>query len=193
MVYFWHLSDRKSLQVSRTRLRILADHNNAVIWMVSTRPLILSSCTNLLVTVPHATITIGITVIFMFHSLFSSLARYRYFSLSFSFILWLAGIEKSTSRQVLFFFTTIMSGRLAEIRWSVCISKSQRVLCISFSIIDSGLYIYHLFVLSNLNILHNSKWITSIQSCLVLYTHCASLLHSLIISLTVSSLSPHNL
>ena len=47
------LSDSKSPQVSRTLLRILADLNNAVVWMVSTRPLIFKSsspCTNPLVT-----------------------------------------------------------------------------------------------------------------------------------------------
>ena len=37
---------------------------------------------------------------------------------------------------------------LAEIRWSVCVSKSQRSLCISFSGMDSELCVYHLFVWS---------------------------------------------
>ena len=57
--------------------------------------------TNPLVTVPSAKIIIGITVTFMFHSFFSSLARYRYlslFSLSFNFTLWSAGTAKSTIR-----------------------------------------------------------------------------------------------
>ena len=44
----------------------------------------------------------------------------------------------------LFYFTRF--GRLVEIRWSVCISKSQRILCISFSCTDSGLSICHLIV-----------------------------------------------
>ena len=43
------------------------------------------------------------------------------------------------------------SGRLAEIRWSVCMSKSQRSLCVPFSRRDVGLGIYNLFVLSNFN------------------------------------------
>ena len=38
MVLHWSLSDSKSLQVTRTRLRILAVLNNAVVWIVSTRP-----------------------------------------------------------------------------------------------------------------------------------------------------------
>ena len=59
---------------------------------------------------------------------------------------------------------------------------------------DSGLCIYHLFVWSNFNFLHNSRWITfPTQSCLVLYSFYARLLHSLIMWLMVSSRSPHNL
>ena len=72
------------------------------------------------------------------------------------------------------------SGHLAEIRWSVCISKFQRSLCVSFSRTDTGLDIYHSFVCSNLNFLHNSQWITlPTQSCPILYYFCANSLHSL--------------
>ena len=80
MVFLWSLSDSKSPQVSRT-LSILVDLSNATVWMVGTRPLISKSsspCTNPLVTVPSAPITIGIVVNFMFHSFFSSLARFWY-------------------------------------------------------------------------------------------------------------------
>ena len=38
MVFHWNLSDSKSPQVSWTLLSILAVLNNAVVWMVSTRP-----------------------------------------------------------------------------------------------------------------------------------------------------------
>ena len=59
---------------------------------------------------------------------------------------------------------------------------------------DSRLCIYHLFVWSSLKFLHNSQWITlPAQSYLVLYSFCANLLHSLIMWLIVSSLSPYNL
>ena len=40
MVFHWSVSDSKSPQVSRTLLSIRADLNNAVVWMVSTHPLI---------------------------------------------------------------------------------------------------------------------------------------------------------
>ena len=78
MVFHLSLSDNKSFQVSKTLLSILADLNNAVVLMVSYCPLISkfsSPFTNLLMTVPRALITIGITVTFMFHNFFISLAR----------------------------------------------------------------------------------------------------------------------
>ena len=81
MVFHWSLSDSKSPQVSRTRLRILAVLSNAVVWIVSVCPPISKSSrpfNNPLVIVPNAPITIGTIVTFMFHSFFNSLARSRY-------------------------------------------------------------------------------------------------------------------
>ena len=201
MGFHWSLNDSKSSQVSRTRVSILAVLSNAVVWIVSTRPPTSKSSrafNNPLVTVPNAPITIGTIVTFMFHSFFNSLARSRYlsfFSLSFRFILWSAGTAKSTILQILFLLLIIMrSGLLVGIRWSVCMLKSHRSLCESFSGTGTGLCIYHLFVWSNWNFLHISQWITlPTQSCLALYSLCANLLHSLIMWLIVSSLSPHSL
>ena len=110
MVFHWRLSDRKSPQVSRTLLSILAVFNNTVVRMVSTRPPTSKSSrpfNNHLVTVPKTLITIGIIVTFMSHSFFSSLARSRYLSLfshSFSFVLWSAGTAKPTILQTFLFF-----------------------------------------------------------------------------------------
>ena len=147
MVLHRSLSDNKSPQVSRTLLSILADLNNAVTWMVSVRPLISkfpSPFTNSLGIVPSAPITINITITFMFHSLFSSQARSRYSSLFLLLILlsgplgWQSLLFGSFS----FFWSTITRfGCLAEIMWSVCISKSQRTLCVSFFRMDLG-YVY---------------------------------------------------
>ena len=39
MIFHWSLSDSKSPLVSRTLLSILANYNNAVVWMVVTIPL----------------------------------------------------------------------------------------------------------------------------------------------------------
>ena len=83
----------KSPLVSRTLLSILADLNNAAVWLVSTRLLISKSSspfTNPLGIVPSAPITTGITVTFMFHSFFVCffivMSRYlSLFSLSFYF------------------------------------------------------------------------------------------------------------
>ena len=110
MVFHWSLCDSKSLQVSRTLLRILAVLNNTVVWMVSTRPPTSKSpspFSNPLVTVPKEPITIGIIVTCMFQIFFNSLARSRYlsfFSHSFGFIRWSAGTAKSTILLFLFFF-----------------------------------------------------------------------------------------
>ena len=129
MVFHWSLSDSKSPQVSMTLLSILAVFNNALVWMVSTRPLTSKSArrfNNPLVTVSKAPITIGTIGTFMFHSFFNSLARSRYlffFSHSFSFILWSAGTAKLTILQIHFFFVDYYkvwsSGRDSVIRFYV--------------------------------------------------------------------------
>ena len=87
---------------------------SAEVWMVSARPPISipsSLFTKPLVIVPSAPVTIGITVTFMFHSYFSSLARSMYFylfSFSLIFALWSTRAVKSTIRQFhLFFLFTI--------------------------------------------------------------------------------------
>ena len=175
MVFHWSLNDNKSPQVSWTLLSILAVLSNVVIWIVSTRPPTSKSSrpfNNPLVTVPKALITIATIVTFMFHCFFNSLARSKYlsfFSHSFRFILWSAGTAKSTISQILFFLLIIIRpDLLAEIRWSVCMSKSHWSLCVLFSRTGAELCIYHLLVWSNLNFLHISQWIT--KSCLVLYS-----------------------
>ena len=82
-----------------------------------------------------------------------SLARFRYlffFSLSFNFTLWSAGTAKSTILQVLFFLLIVTRyGRLAEIRWSVCITKSQR-----------SYYYYYYYYYSLIRAFHisDSRW-----------------------------------
>ena len=145
--YWVTASLHKSPQVSRTLLSILAVFNNAVVWMVSTRPPISKSSrpfNNPSVTVQKSPVTIAF--------FFNSLARSRYllfFSYYFSFILWSAGTAKSTILQIFFLLIIIRSGFLAEIRCSVFISKSHRSLCVSFSRTGAWLCIYHLFVWSN--------------------------------------------
>ena len=88
MVFHRSLSDHKSPQVSRTLLSILTDFNNAVVWMISIRPVISKSSSafnNPSVTVPRGLITISINVTFMFYRFLNSQARWRH--LSFFFVL----------------------------------------------------------------------------------------------------------
>ena len=62
---------------------------------------VLQTLYQILRTVSSAPITSGMTVTFMFHSVFSSLAKscfFSHFSLSFSFTLWSAGTVKSPIR-----------------------------------------------------------------------------------------------
>ena len=88
----------------------------------------------------------------------------------------------------------IRSGLLPKITLSVCMSKSHRILWVSYSRTSARLCIYHLLVWSNLNFLHISQRITlPSQSFLDLFSFCGNLLHSLTMWLVVSSLLLHSL
>ena len=203
MVFHWILNDSKSPQVSRTLLSILAVFNNAVVWMVSTRPPTSKSSrpfNNPLVTVPNAPITIGIIVTFMFYSFFLFYSKVKVLISLFTFFQFYSVVSRHSKvvnfADFLLFFLLIFirSGLLVKIRWSVYMSKSHRSLCVSFSRTGAGLCIYHLLAWSNLNFLHISQWFTlPTQSCLALYSFYANLLHPLIMWLMVSSLSSHSL
>ena len=130
--------DSKSPQVSRILLSILADLNNAVVWMVSFHLQISSFYSPLgkhLGIVPRAPITTGITVTFMVHSFFLVLSQ----DLSICFFFALFDFYSMACRDSkihystgsLFFLLIITrSGFLAGIRESVCTWKSKRILCL---------------------------------------------------------------
>ena len=61
------------------------------------------------------------------------------------------------SADSLFLLTIARFDRLVEIKWSICITESQGSLWVSFSRTDTGLWIYHLFIWSNLIFFHNSQ------------------------------------
>ena len=115
-VRWWLFIGIWNLQISRTLLSILADFSNAVVWVVLVRPLISNSSNSFsqpLEIVLSVLITISITVNFIFHSFFSPLARSKclfLFSFSLIFTLLSAGMAKSTSRQVPFFFRALLLG-----------------------------------------------------------------------------------
>ena len=127
MVFHWSLRDSKPPQVSRTLLSTLAIHNNAVVWMVSTRlPTSKSSFpfNNPLLNILNAPITIGIIVTFMFPSFFNSLTRSKYLltysSFHFLLVLFCGQPVQHTPQffEFSFFFLLIIirSGLLSEIR-----------------------------------------------------------------------------
>ena len=72
MTFNWSLSNSKPPHVSRTLLSILADFDNALVWMVSTHVLVSnfsSTFTNPLMTVPSEPIIIIIIIIIIIYSL----------------------------------------------------------------------------------------------------------------------------
>ena len=184
--------------MSRTLLSILADLNNAVVWMVSTHPPNSSSRINPRLCTKNTNYN-GITVTFMFLRSFNSLARSRYWS--FLIFLndtpWSAGTAKSIIRQVLSFFCGWLF--LWLVVWLTLggpiVSQNPRGVCVSHSpgqILGCANTICSYGQISIF--LHNFQWITLLtQSCLVLYSFCANLLHLLTMWLIVSSLSSHNL
>ena len=176
MVSHWTLSDSKSPHVSRTLLSIMVDLNNVVVWMVYPHRLISKSSS--LFTNP----VIGLIVSFMLLSFFQFPCKVElpiFLFVCFQFYYVVSRTAKFIIWQVIFF---LLLDCLAEIKWCICISKSLRSLCFSFSWTDFGLCIYDFFVGSNIFFLHSSQWIPlPIQSCLVLYPFSATFLPSLIV------------
>ena len=111
MVFHWGLTNCKSSQIPElfSVFWPISSQYPSRVWIVSTRPLISkssSSCINHLTTVPRAPITIGISITFMVHSFFNSLARFRYLSFFFVFFQFYSVISwtaKPIIRQILFF------------------------------------------------------------------------------------------
>ena len=104
----------QSPEVSKTFLCILADLSKDLVCIVSIRFLIAKSSnpfTNLLMTVPRASITISITSTFVFHSFFNSQVRLRYYPLLFAFFQIYCGQPKQQSSQLFmfsFFFVVVV-------------------------------------------------------------------------------------
>ena len=111
MVFHLRLSDSKSPQVSRTLLSILAVFNNAVVWMVSSRPPTSKSSrpfNNPLVTVSNAPITIGIIVTFMFHCFFQFYSKVKVLNSLFTLFQFYSEVSRDSKvdnfADFLFFF-----------------------------------------------------------------------------------------
>ena len=141
MVFPMSLIDRKSPLVSRTLLSILADLNNAIVWMIShLNSINLRPLNKVWGTVRSVPFTSGITATFMLYSFFSSLAKSKYLSLflflsDFHIVIRQDGKVLYTPVSLSFSLSITRFAVLFGISWSVCISKSQRILCIVFIII----------------------------------------------------------
>ena len=194
MILHKSLSDSKSPQVSRTLLSILAHFNNAVVWMVSLRPLISKSSSRIGDSTKNTNYNwynYHFHVLQFFQFLSISSGTYLSFHFLSLLLLWSVRTANSTILQVVsfsfffsFFFLLIIikSSRLAEIEWSVCMSKSQWSLCVSFSRTDAGLCIYLLFLCSNFNFLHSSQLLSLLfyskrvfQTCIIWWVSIAFL------------------
>ena len=160
---------------------------NAVVWMIST-----SHFLYLLVPLPNIYRLFRVTQWQIISPSPSRSVGLRT-NLYFPFILFLFyGLPEQQSPLLckfsfsFFFLLTITRSSLQdEIRESVCIIKCQKMLYVSFSKTRSVLCIYDLFAWTVLNFLHNSQWTTyPTQLCLVIYSFCANLRHSLILCCT---------
>ena len=162
--------------------------------MVFPHPLIFksfSTCINPLVSVPRAPITLGIIVTFMYLSFFQFSSKINVLIFLFTFFQFYSVVSRESkvhnSASPLFCWLSL--GLVVRLRLNDPIqTENLRGVCAS----HSELYIYHLFVWSNFNFLHNFQWITfSTLLFLVLYSFCANLLCSLIMN--ILSRSPLNL
>ena len=155
MLSHWSLKDIKSPRVSRILLNILSDLNNAVVWMVSTHPLISKSTSpfnNLRVNVLRTPVTIGHFHVPKFFQFPNKVKLFIFLYTIFQFYSMVNRDSKvHNSASSLVFADYHKVWWFGRDRWSLCTSKSERSFCVSFFRTDSGLCIYHLFAGSNYN------------------------------------------
>ena len=188
------LSDSKSPQDSRTLLSILADLKTAVVWMVSIRPQISNSSCRLSEPFQTCELQLESPSSLRFTSLFVlwlGLSTYYFFPFLWSSLC--GPLEQQNSLRGKFFCQL----SLGLVFWwgfgDLFVTQNARIFFVSFLRTDYGLHIHHLVVWLNFTFWLNSRWIIfPTQSCLDLCSFCASLLHLLIIWLTISSFLPHN-
>ena len=140
-----------NLNSFRTLFNILVNLNNVVVWMVSTCSLFSKfsnifnqfvgdclKCSN------HNWygLSFWCSIVFKFSNTIYVLIFLFTFFYFYSVVLQFGRFS--------FLLTITRSGQLAEIRWSVCIPKSLKSMCVSFCRRNSRLCVYHLFLWSNL-------------------------------------------
>ena len=126
---------------------------------------------------PRALITIGIIITLVFHSFLTSLARSKYLSLLFIFFQFYSVVSRDSKVHnfdcSLFLLIIIRSGRLAEIRWSVWKSKSQRSFCLSF-LFALHLWASPLFIIFTYQTLKNEEILAQSMYTIVTISLCRS-------------------
>ena len=150
MDFHWSLSDSKSPQVSMTFFCILADLNNAVVWMLSIRPSMTNSSSPL--SKPLRTST---RVNYMWYhpyplvpQLSLSSSKVKVLVSPFAFFHFHFSVRTANSSFFFFLFFLLFIFwyswlSLVKIMWSVRMSKAQRILRSSFPWMDSCLWIDH--------------------------------------------------
>ena len=135
--FYWRLRDNKFPRVTRTLLSILADLSHVVVWMVLIIPLIYTSTSlffRFLRTILSAPNTLTLT--FQFFSFLwqdPSICLFVFAFFYFHSLVCQNGKIHKTADSLTFLLINTRTGLLARIRWSVCISESQRMLWVSFS------------------------------------------------------------
>ena len=128
---------------------VLDDLNNAVVWIVSTRPVISKSSSPCTKNTNYKWYNRH----FYVPQFFQFLNKVKVLIPLFSFFRSYSVVRRDSkvhNSEMFLHFCWLLKG-LAEIRWSVCILKSLRSLCFSFTRIASGLFMYYLFVWPNFN------------------------------------------
>ena len=144
-------------RISRTLHSIRVYLNIAVVWMVSTCPLLFMSQVPLPIlwglfwVHQFQLVSPSNSSSIVFIDLLKGVNLYHSFRFLLNLLWGLQGRQSPLFGWVAFFLTITRSSHMAEIKWSFCISKPQRTLCVLLSGKDSWLCVYHLFAWSNLN------------------------------------------
>ena len=132
----WNLSNSKSLHVSKTLLRILADLNNAVVEIVLILLPLLSNFSMFFFFVdrtdPSAPFIINIIITFLLPNFSNSLAKSLNLSFYFLSFLLYSPLEQQNLQVLFFLLITSRSGLLLGIRWSFCILKTENMSSLIF-------------------------------------------------------------
>ena len=132
----------------------------------------------------------------MFHSFFQFSSKVHVLNFLFAIFQFYSDISRqskiyNSARSLFFLLTIIRFDRQAEIRWSVCTSKSESFPCL---ILQDKFWVVHIPFLRMVKLqfliqFHGDYFLHPVVPSLI--PSCANLTHSLIMWFIVSSPSPH--